>query len=134
MPAVKDTFAEAIEEIQRAPAPPGAAGLDSASPFPMPLPAGHRVADGDAEGRIPGAVAHPTYAHHSRIFNLCDVSESAAYDAIITDCLNGKGALRPEVSSFTKDGDFLVAVRWYTYTAPPADEKDDEDENEEGPR
>ena len=122
-------FADAIEAAQRAPGVPPLSQADAASPFSVPLPTGHRVVDGDKEGRIPGAIVYKHYTPHVKLFNAANEAERTSYEEVLAEILNGAAILRYEERHFTKEGDALVLICWLTYKAPEEGE-DDEDEGD----
>ena len=124
-------FAEAIEAAQRGPTAPSGDMIDAASPFPMPLPAGHRVVDGDQEGRIPGVVALVDYQAHAKVYNVANAEDCAAYEETLNEILNGSAILRYEERHFTKEGDPLVLMCWMTYTPRPKREGEDAEDDED---
>jgi len=103
-------FAELIEQAQRVPLE-GNSGLpDLSNPFQTPLPPGHRVVDSRADpSKVPGAVAYE-YTTHIRCFNL--PRDCAEYEDVINEILSGNGVLRFEDKTWTKEGDFVIAVCW----------------------
>ena len=49
---------------------------------------------------------------HYRIFNLCNEEHVKKAEEIMTHVINGEWALLREETAFTKDGEYLVALKW----------------------
>jgi len=110
---VPPSFAELIESAQKLPDPMGPRPPDLSSPFELPFPPGHRVVDTSRDtGKIPG-IAEYDYDAHVEYFVL--PTHKAEYEQALGLILSGKGILRYEDRTFTKDGDFLVALCYLTW-------------------
>jgi hypothetical protein len=105
-------FAELIEQAQKLPVMGADALADLSNPFQVPLPANHRVVDSRAEpSKVPGAVTYE-YKTNIRCFNL--PTDCVAYEEVIDKILSGDGILRFEDKTWTKEGDFVIAICWLT--------------------
>ena len=126
-------FADLIEQAQRSPVPnkrlaPG----DLSSPFPMPLPADHRLVNNvDLPDKTPGV---PQYDFEPHVEFFCIPKDARLYEEAMSRILNGKAVLRYEEKTFTKEGDFLIAICYLTYKPNPrrlAQERREEQEERE---
>ncbi len=102
MPQESTDFGDVIAKAQRV--TPG----DVASPF-----AG-RDAFVPAGGK-PGV--EYDFEAHVKVFAV--PADSADYEDVMNEILRGDAILRYEEKTFTKDGDFLVAICWMTSRARP---------------
>ena len=115
-------FAELIEQAQQAPRPGEASIADLSNPFQVPLPPDHRVVDARADpSKVPGAVAYD-YKAHIKCFNL--PTDCQEYADVIDQILSGEGILRYEDKTWTKDGDFVIAICWLTPKTPTKKKKE----------
>ena len=121
-------FAAAIEAAQRIPG----VGGDVTSPFPLPLPPGQRLIDGDKEERIPGVAAFPDYEPHVELYNAANREDRERYRLALKEIVNGSAILRYEERHFTKEGDPLVLLCWLTYKAPKEKTQEEEEKEERG--
>src|SRR6266542_910763 len=102
---VPTSFAELIESAQKLPDLLGPKPPDLSSPFLPPVPAGHRTVDTSTDpAKIPG-IAEFDYDAHVDYFVL--PTQKADYEKTLGLILNGKGLLRYEDRTFTKEGDFV---------------------------
>ncbi len=112
-----ESFAELIEKAQKAPAGAERAVGDAASPFPLPLPAGHRVVtDKDDPVKIPGAVEYDFQAH-VKYFNI--PNDADKYEDTVNMILSAGAVLRFEEKHFTKEGDFVIVLCYLTKKPKP---------------
>jgi hypothetical protein len=112
-------FATLIEQAQ-------AVNTDVASPFPAP--GAGRVAF--QPGRVPGAAEFDFEAKVS-VFAL--PADSGEYEDVLNMVLRGEAIIRYEDRTFTKDGDFLVAVSYMVPRAPAAARAPDGDAGDREP-
>lgn len=89
-------FAEMIEHAQ-------AVNTDVASPFPAP--GAGRVAF--QPGRVPGM---PEFDFEAKVAVFTLPTDSGEYEAVLNMSLRGEAVIRYEEKTFTKEGDFIVAL------------------------
>lgn len=90
------SFTELLEKAQ-------SVSSDVASPFPVP--GAGRVAF--QPGRVPGAPEHDFEAKVA-VFTL--PTDSGEYEDVLNMSLRGEAIIRYEDRTFTKEGDFIVAI------------------------
>lgn len=107
MPNDTPDFASLIERAQTV------SSSDVASPFPPP--GAGRVAF--QPGKVPGA---PEFDYDAQVavFNL--PADAEAYEDVLNKSLRGEAIIRYEDRTFTKEGDFLVAICYLVPRAPAA--------------
>lgn len=89
-------FAELIEKAQ-------AVNTDIASPFPAP--GAGRVAF--QPGRVPGA---PEFDFEAKVSVFTLPTDAGEYEDVLNMSLRGEAVIRYEDRTFTKEGDFIVAI------------------------
>lgn len=121
------SFAELIEAAQSIPDPNAGKGRDVSSPFERALPNSHRVKT-LPEGQI---APNLDYQAHVEFYSI--PKQADEYAETLNLILRGEGILRYEDRTFSKEGDFLVAICYLTFKKKSPDKKsgDDDDEDEE---
>ncbi len=110
-------FAELIEKAQ-------SVSTDVAGPFD-----GNNAARvGFQPGRAPGV---PAFAYEAKVAVLALPADSAEYEEILNMQLQGEAIPRYEEKTFTKDGDFMVAI---CYLVPRAPRREDAPVGDAGDR
>jgi hypothetical protein len=107
------SFAELIESAQKLPDLLGSRPVDLSSPFALPLPPAHRVVDTSKDPEKFPSVADYDCDAHVEYFVL--PTNKAEYEAALNQILKGKAVLRYEDRNFTKEGDYVVALCYFTY-------------------
>jgi len=105
MPQESEDFADVIEKAQRI-------GGDMGSLFNGP----GRVAFEAQQPNRAGPVQD--YEAHSEVFAL--PADREAYEDVMNQVLRGEAIMRYEVRTFSKEGDFMVALVYLTPLARPA--------------
>jgi hypothetical protein len=131
------TFAELIESAQKLPDPLAPTPTDLSSPFTFTPPAAqqtHRVVDTSKDPeKIPG-IAEFDYDAHVEHFVI--PLQKAEYERALGLILNGKAIPRYEDRTFTKEGDYVIALCYLTYKRNPEREaarvqREEDEEREE---
>jgi hypothetical protein len=109
------SFADLIENAQKAPERRVMRGAELSSPFGSPLPPEHRVVDDDP--RLIAGV--PEFDYQAHVAHLVLPTDAVKYESILNDALSGKCIIRKEDSNFTKEGDYIVIVIYMTKLERP---------------
>lgn len=120
------SFADLIQEAQKAPERLGGRGSDLSSPFGVPLPPEHRVVDDDPQ-KISGV---PEFDYEAHVAYMTLPNDAAKYEDILNGALSGKHIMRSEDKTFTKEGDCIVVAIYLTKKDRPrrAQRRRDEDD------
>lgn len=106
MPSEIPSFAEILEKAQ-------AVSTDVAGPFVAP--GAGRVAF--QPGRVQGA---PEFDFEARVAVYTLPTDSGEYEEVLNMSLRGAAVIRYEEKTFTKEGDFIVALCYLVPRAPAA--------------
>lgn len=130
------SFAAAINAAAALPDDSGeGAGIDLPQMFQFPIPQGERVVDDEPPPdarRIGGMPKYKLRAHFGRFVIgpivtggygkeetvVDDRDDSAAYEEIQNQCLDGRAILCWEKPTFLKDGAVVIAMKWMTKHDP----------------
>lgn len=122
MKAEVNTFADLIKQIQN---DGKFEGDDVSSPFGTPLPKDHKVINMDAEKLSKEPDVDLDYTPHFAFFNLPHDTDD--YENTLKLLTNKRNILRYEERTFSKEGDFLVAVCYLSYEPRPVKEEEVEE-------
>jgi hypothetical protein len=114
----KETFADILESAQQL---PEMDLLETLSPFSSPLPKGDKVVDSRKEVKPRSGPKYPFNMHIKKFVIGGGVGEdddssdqSAEYEDVINQALNGDYIIRFEERTITKDGLVIILLGWLT--------------------